>query len=117
MRNRRSEGGKLPCLSWAFGPNHRALAHNFGRPPSEEFFGKHESQFERRFGLGKFLSPKKHSRTADVFGGALPPLASPVEPITQVDLDSISLGTVVRSQIALLARNSNCTVEFSNDLL
>jgi hypothetical protein len=117
MQNRGGKRGENPCAFWAFGPYHSAPANHLRRLHPDDFFGQHETQFEGSIGLGKFLSPEQHSGTADIFGGALPPLALAGEPIAQVDLYSKALSTVPESQFDLSWQTSICFLPSLTDLL
>jgi len=117
VRNRGGKHGQDPCTFWAFGPYHGAPANHLRTSHPEGFIGQHETQFEGSIGVGKSLSPEQHSGTANVFGGALPPLALSAEPITQVDLYSKALSTVPESQFNLSWQTSICFLPSLTDLL
>lgn len=117
MRNRGGKHGENPCTFWAFGPYHRAPANHLRRSHPKDFLGQHETQFEGSIRLGKSLSPEQHSRPANVFDGALPPLALSDEPITQVGLYSKAMSAVPESQFDLPWRTSICFVPALTHLL
>jgi hypothetical protein len=117
MRNRGGKRGENPCAFWAFGPYHSALTNDLGMSHSKYFLRQRETQFEGSIWLGKFLSPEQHPGTANVFGGALPPLAFSAEPIAQVDLYSKALSTVPESQFNLSWQTSICFLLSLTDLL
>jgi len=116
MRNRSGEGRENPRISRAFGPYHYPPANDLGCSPPKDFFGQHEVQFDGSIWLGKFLSPEQHAGAANVLGSALPPLVFATQPITQVDMYSKTVSTVLGTQFFLPSAISICFHRFLMDL-